>query len=117
MHYYASYRGSDGKSKRKRFTRDRTESDIAYHRWVVENYDQSPRIIASDYDADKANFDQSFPVFANAYIQHEKQRVRSEEARRAKGTISIFAMPHLAADAATQQRFFSSPKFYSEAQH
>jgi len=89
MRYYASYRSTDSKPKRKRFTRDRKESEIAYHRWVVENYDQSARIVANDHDAGKANFDQSLPVIANAYIQHEKQRVRSDGARRAKGTISL----------------------------
>ncbi len=89
MRYYASYRGSDGKPKRKRFTNDRKESEIAYHRWVVENYDRSSRILANDHDAGKANFDQSLPVIANAYIQHEKQRVRFEGAKRAKGTISL----------------------------
>jgi len=89
MRYYASYRGTDGKPKRKRFTRDRKESEIAYHRWVIENYDQSSRIVANDHDAGKVDFDQSLPVIANAYIQHEKQRVRSDGARRAKGTISL----------------------------
>ena len=54
MRYYASYRGSDGRPKRKRFARDRKESGIAYHCWVVENYDQPVRIVANDHDIDKA---------------------------------------------------------------
>ena len=91
LRYYASFRGPDGKPKRKRFTKDPNESELAYHRWVIENYDQSARIIAGDHDAGNANFDQSLPVIANAFIQHEKQRVRSDEARRAKGTISLRA--------------------------
>ena len=89
LRYYASFRGPDGKPKRKRFTKDRNESELAYHRWVIENYDQSARIIAGDHDAGNANFDQCLPVIANAFIQHEEQRVRSDEARRAKGTISL----------------------------
>ena len=70
MRYYASYRGPDGKPKRKRFSKDRKESEIAYHRWVVENYDQSPGILTSDNGAVKANIDQSFPIIANAYIPY-----------------------------------------------
>ena len=89
LRYYASFRGPDGKPKRKRFTKDPNESELAYHRWVIENYDQSARIIAGDHDAGNANFDQCLPVIANAFIQHEEQRVRSDEARRAKGTISL----------------------------
>ena len=64
MRYYASYRSANGKSKKKRYTRHRKESEIAHHRWIVENYDQSVRILASDRDARKANFDQSLPVIA-----------------------------------------------------
>ncbi len=48
--YYTSYRDPAGKPRRKRFSKDRTESELAYHRWVVENYDQSAAIIASNDD-------------------------------------------------------------------
>jgi len=87
--YYASYRDATGKARRKRFSKDRTESELAYHRWVVENYDQAATIISSDDDLGKGNVNQSLPVIANAYIQHEKRRVRPDDARRAKGTISL----------------------------
>jgi len=80
MRYYASYRGPDSKPKRKRFIKDRRESEIAYHRWVVKNYDQFSRIVANDHYAGKVNFDQSLPVIANTYIQHEKHLVRSDAA-------------------------------------
>jgi hypothetical protein len=62
--YYASYRGPDGKSKRQRFTKDPKESEIAYHRWVVENYDQSSRIITNNNESSNVNLDQSLPVCA-----------------------------------------------------
>ncbi len=87
--YHTSYRDPAGKPRRKRFSKDRTESEPAYHRWVVENNDQAADIIASNGDHDKGNVNQSLPAIANAYIQHEKQRVRPEGARRAKGTISL----------------------------
>jgi len=87
--YYASYRDPAGKPRRKRFSKDRTESELAYHRWVVENYDQAAVIIAPDGDLGKGSINQSLPAIANAYIQHEKRRVRPEGARRAKGTISL----------------------------
>ncbi len=87
--YYASYRDSTGKPRRKRFSADRTESELAYHRWIVENYDQSALIIAANPDLGKGNISQSLPAIANAYIQHEKRRVRPEGGRRARGTISL----------------------------
>ncbi len=87
--YYASYRDPAGKPRRQRFSNDRAESELAYHRWVVENYDQSAAIIAPAGNIGKGNINQSLPAIANAYIQHEKQRVRTDGARRAKGTISL----------------------------
>ena len=51
--YYASYRDPAGKPKRKRFSKDRAESELAYHRWVVENYDQAAVIIAANGDLGK----------------------------------------------------------------
>ena len=87
--YYTSYRDPAGKPRRKRFSTDRTESELAYHRWVVENYDQTAVIIAGDGDLGKGDINQSLPVIANAYVRHEKERVRPEGARRAKGTISL----------------------------
>ena len=45
--------------------------------------------MASNGDLGKGNINQSLPAIANAYIQPEKQRVRPEGARRAKGTISL----------------------------
>ena len=87
--YYASYRDPAGKPKRKRFSKDRAESELAYHRWVVENYDQAAVIIVANGDLGKGDINQSLPAIANAYIQHEKQRVRPEGARRAMGTISL----------------------------
>ena len=87
--YYASYRGPDGKTKRKRFTRNRDASEMAYHRWVVENYDPEVKIIGDSLDTSKDNLNQSLPVIANAYIKHEQNRVRADDARRATGTISL----------------------------
>ncbi len=52
-----------------------------YHRWVIENYDKSVEIIASKKVQSKNNFPQSLPVIANAYIQHERERVRADGAR------------------------------------
>jgi hypothetical protein len=87
--YYASYRDPAGKPRRQRFSTDRTESELAYHRWVVENYDQSAAIIAPDGNIGKGDISQSLPAIANAYIQHEKRRVRPEGGRRARGTVSL----------------------------
>lgn len=87
--YYPCYRGPAGKPKRKRFSTDRTESELAYHRWVVENYNQAAVIISPNGDLGKGKINQSLPAIADAYIQHEKRRVRPEGARRAKGTISL----------------------------
>ena len=87
--YYASYRDTEGKPRRKRFTKDRKESKILYHHWVVEKYDQYSNIIVRTSDFYNTNLEQSLPSIANAYIQHEKRRVRPDGAKRAKGTISI----------------------------
>ena len=87
--YYTSFRDSDGKPKRKRFSKDLEESQLMYHRWVIENYDKSAEIITSKKTQSKNNFPQSLPVIANAYIQHERERVRPDGAKRIRGTISI----------------------------
>ncbi len=84
--YYTSYRGEDGKPRRKRFSADRGASEIAYHRWVVEYFDEEATITVNGIDAGSA--DKSLPVIANAYVQHEKNRVRPDGGRRVKGTIS-----------------------------
>ena len=49
------YRDPAGKPRRQRFSKDRTESELAYHRWVVENYDQSAAIIAPDGNIGKGD--------------------------------------------------------------
>ncbi len=87
--YYTSYRDPAGKPRRQRFSTDRTESELAYHRWVVENYDQAAAIVTRDSEVGKGDLDDSLPAIAEAYLQHERRRVRLEEARRAKGTISL----------------------------
>ncbi len=46
-------------------------------------------IIAANGHLGKGDISQSLPAIANAYIQHEKRRVRPEGSRRAKGTISL----------------------------
>ena len=47
------------------------------------------KIIYVNPDTGKANLNQSLPVIANAYIKHEQNRVRADNARRARGTISL----------------------------
>ena len=90
--YHASYRDPTGKPRRKRFSKDRTESELAYRRWVVENYNQAAVIVAPSGDLGKWNINQSLPATANAYTQHEKRPVRPKGARRATGTISRSSM-------------------------
>ncbi len=46
-------------------------------------------IITPQKTQDKNNFPQSLPVIANAYILHERERVRPDGAKRIRGTISI----------------------------
>ena len=87
--YYTSFRDPNGKPKRQRFSKNREESQLMYHRWVIENYDKSAEIITSKTMQSKNNFPQSLPVIANAYIQHERERVRVDGAKRIRGTISI----------------------------
>jgi integrase len=87
--YYTSFRTVEGKTRRQRFTTDRKESEFLYHRWIVETYDQSVQIIAKSDGFEKNNFEKSLPVIANAYLNHEKQRIRSDASRRVRGTISI----------------------------
>ena len=94
--YYAAYRGPNGKPKRKRFSKDRKESERLYRRWVVANYDPDVRIVLGHRAAYKGGLprsdaQQSLPYVANALIQHEKGRVREDGGRRARGTISLRA--------------------------
>jgi len=55
----ASCRVPSGKPIRNRFRKDGTKSELAYHRCIVKDYDQSWGIIASDRAAGKANSNQS----------------------------------------------------------
>lgn len=68
--YYTSYRPPAGKPRRKHCSKDRTESELAYRRWVVENYDQATAIIAPNGDLGKSNINQSLPASRSS----EKQR-------------------------------------------
>ena len=87
--YYTSFRDSNGKSKRKRFSKDLEESQLMYHRWIIENYDNSTEIVTRQKTQGKHNFQESLPFIANAFIQHERERVRPDAAKRIRGTISI----------------------------
>jgi len=86
--YYTFFRDEGGRPRRKRFSTDRRASGITYHRWVVESYDQASTVITNE-GPDGTATDTSLPVIANAYVQHEKHRVRPENSRRTKGTISF----------------------------
>lgn len=86
--YYTSFRDESGRPRRKRFSTDRRASEITYHRWVVENYDQASTVITNE-GPDGTATDTSLPVIANAYVQHEKQRARPETSRHTRGTISL----------------------------
>lgn len=43
--FYATYTDDAGKEKRKRFATDRTASQIAYSRWVLERYGEHVGIV------------------------------------------------------------------------
>ncbi len=45
---YTSYRAASGSVRRKRFTKDRKESEQLCHRWAIEHYDNSVDIIVRD---------------------------------------------------------------------
>jgi hypothetical protein len=80
--YYTSFRTTDGKSRRQRFTKDANESQMLYHRWIIEYYDKSIRIISEEQNNFNNNFQFSLPVIANSYVKHEKERVRKDDAKR-----------------------------------
>jgi integrase len=87
--YYTSFRTADGKSRRQRFTKDANESQMLYHRWIIEHYDKSVKIISEEQNNFNNNFQLSLPVIANSYVKYEKERVRKDDAKRIRGTISI----------------------------
>ncbi len=92
--YYAAYRGPNGKAKRKRFSKDRKESERLHRRWIVATYDPDVEIVLGNGAAGKGRSEKSgahhsLPYIANALIQHERGRVREDGGRRAGGTISL----------------------------
>ena len=87
--YYASYRDADGKCQRRRFTRDRKESEQEYRRWVIEHYDDAADIVIRDGSGFKGESVQTLPHIANAFIKHDEGRVRPDGAARKKGTITL----------------------------
>lgn len=64
------------------------DSQLMYPRRIIENYDKSAEIVTPKKTQSKNNFPQSPPVIANAYIQHERERVRTDGAKRIRGRIS-----------------------------
>ncbi len=87
--YYAAYRDADGKCQRRRFSRDRKESEQEYRRWVIEHYDDAADIVIRDGSGFKGDSVQTLPHIANAFIKHDEGRVRPDGAARKKGTITL----------------------------
>ena len=80
--YYASFRGPNGTARRRRFTKDRKESEPLYRRWVVEHYDDTAGIIIRDGSGFKGDMERTLPYIANAFLRHDEGRVRLDGALR-----------------------------------
>ena len=83
------YRDANGKCQRRRFTRDRKESEQEYRRWVIEHYDDAADIVIRDGSGFKGDPVQTLPHIANAFIKHDEGRVRPDGSARQKGTITL----------------------------
>lgn len=75
--------------QRRRFTRDRKESEQLYRRWVVEHYDDTADIVIRDGSGFKGDMERTLPYIANAFVRHDEGRVRLDGAPRTKGAISL----------------------------
>jgi len=60
-----------------------------YRRWVIEQYDDHAGIVIRDGSGFKGDVERTLPYIANAFVQHEEGRVRTDGATRTKGTISL----------------------------
>src|SRR5688572_17956981 len=85
--YYAAYRDDTGKVRRERFTKDRKESETLYRRWLVERYDEDAEIVLREPSPDKAVSNDSLLLIADAFLKHERNRVRAENAPHKRGLI------------------------------
>jgi len=86
--YYAAYRDDDGKPKRKRFTKDRKESEHLYHLWLAERSNPDIEIISRQAEADKPVTDTSLVAVSSAYLERQGRRVRGFDDDHKRGTVN-----------------------------
>ena len=86
--YYAAYQDEEGKSQRKRFTRDYGESVHLCHLWLPEHLDEDVEIITVRARPDKAMVDTSLVAISTAYNEPQKRRVRGYDDQHHQGTIN-----------------------------
>ena len=86
--YYAAYRDDDGKPPRKRFTKDREESEHLYHLWLAERYNPDIEIISRSAETDKPVTDASLLAISSAYLERQGRRVRGFDDAHKRGTVN-----------------------------
>jgi len=87
--YLVYYRKPNGVPGRKKFTHKKRESEILYHRWLLENYDSAVVLANQDSEvaAEKVSRPNTLGVIAKAYAEHTTNRTRKDDDPPRRGLI------------------------------